>query len=89
MGFRLDGETGDELLVPARFGHGYLVLEDSVVAYKCAERFYAEHDTGIRWDDPDLAIGWPLELVGGRDRVILAEKDLNLRSFAQWEKESR
>ncbi len=89
MGFRLDGETGDELLVPACFGHGYLVLEDSVVVYKCAERFYAEHDTGIRWDDPDLAIDWPLELVGGRERVILAEKDLNLRSFAQWEKESR
>ena len=89
MGFYLDGGTGDELLVPAGFGHGYLVLEDSVVSYKCAERFYGEYDTGILWDDPDLAIGWPLDEIGGRAHVILAEKDVNLRSFAQWEKEAR
>ena len=86
MGFYLDGGTGDELLVPERFGHGYLVLEDSVVSYKCAERFYAEHDTGIRWNDPDLAIAWPLDEVGGRENVILSEKDESLPSFVQWEK---
>ena len=89
MGFYLDGEIGAELLVPAHFGHGYLVLESSTVAYKCAERFYAEYDTGIRWDDPDLAIEWPLDEIGGRQNVILAEKDLKLQSFAQWERKSK
>ena len=89
MGFPLDGESGEELLVPAHFGHGYLVLEPSVVTYKCAERFYAEYDTGIRWDDPDLAIEWPLDEIGGRPNVILAEKDLKLQSFAEWERKSK
>lgn len=87
LGFFLEGETGDELLVPPGFAHGYLVLEDSVVSYKCAERFVATDDTGILWDDPDLAVAWPLDEIGGRGNVILAEKDRNLRSFAQWEQE--
>jgi len=86
LGFFLDGGTGDELLVPAGFGHGYLVLEDSVVSYKCSENFRAEYDTGIRWDDPDLAVGWPLDEIGGKGNVVLSEKDMSLRSFAKWER---
>lgn len=88
MGFYLEGGTGDELLVPAHFAHGYLVLEDSVVSYKCAEGFRPEFDSGVRWDDPDLAVGWPLAEIGGRENAILAEKDENLRTFAQWERDS-
>ena len=40
---------------------GYLVLEDSIVSYKCAEKFYGEYDDGVIWNDPDLAVAWPLE----------------------------
>ena len=86
QGFYLDGEIGDELLVPAGFGHGYLVLEDSIVAYKCSERFCPEHDTGIIWDDGDIAIDWPLSEIGGKECVILSEKDLHLKTFAEWER---
>ena len=39
-GFHLTGENTEMLLVPQYFGHGYLVIEDSVVSYKCAEVFY-------------------------------------------------
>ena len=84
LSFELSGDRPREILVPAGCGHGYLVLEESIVSYKCAERFYAEYDDGIMWNDPDLAIDWPLELVGGLDRVILAEKDQNLQSFADF-----
>ena len=38
-GFHLTGENMDSLLVPAYFGHGYLVVEDSIVSYKCSEKF--------------------------------------------------
>lgn len=80
-GFHLTGENMDMLLVPAFFGHGYLAIEDSVVSYKCAEVFYSEGDSGIRYDDPELAIAWPFELIGGRDKLILSEKDQHLMSL--------
>lgn len=81
LGFDLTEENRKELLIPAGCAHGYLVLEKSIVSYKCAEKFYGEYDDGILWDDADIGIRWPLELVGGRDAVILADKDKNLNSF--------
>ena len=85
MSFDLTGENHKEILVPAGCAHGYLVLEEhSVVSYKCAEKFYGEFDDGILWDDPDIGVTWPLELVGGKEKLILAEKDTKLQSFAQF-----
>ena len=84
QGFDLTGENQKTLYVPQYFGHGYLVLEDSVVSYKCGEKFYAEYDDGIMWNDPDIGIDWPLELVGGPENVILADKDKNLQSFKEF-----
>ncbi|NCE65310.1 dTDP-4-dehydrorhamnose 3,5-epimerase [Pseudoflavonifractor sp. 524-17] len=81
LAFDLIGETHNEILVPAGCAHGYLVLEDSIVSYKCGEKFYGEYDDGILWDDPDIGVAWPLELIGGRENVILAEKDKTLQSF--------
>ena len=70
--------------MPAGCAHGYLVLEPSIVSYKCSEKFYGEYDDGIFWDDADIGVAWPLELIGGREKVILAEKDRNLQSFVQF-----
>lgn len=80
-GFILSGENRNELLVPEGFGHGYLVLEESIVSYKCNEKFYAEYDSGIRYDDMDMGIEWPYDLIGGKQNVINSEKDDNLQSF--------
>ena len=85
QGFDLSEENKDELLVPEGCGHGYLVLEHSVVSYKCGEKFYGEYDDGILWNDPDINVNWPLELVGGKEKVILAEKDKILQTFAQFQ----
>ena len=84
LGFDLIGEEHNEILVPAGCAHGYLVLEESIVSYKCAEKFYGEYDDGIRWDDPDLNVEWPLDAVGGHDSVILSEKDQSLQSFQEF-----
>lgn len=84
LGFDLVGEQHNEILVPAGCGHGYLVLEDSIVSYKCGEKFYGEYDDGIMWNDPDLAIAWPLEKIGGAEKMIVAEKDQKLQTFAQF-----
>jgi dTDP-4-dehydrorhamnose 3,5-epimerase len=82
LSFELSGENKHEILIPSGCAHGYLVLEDSIVSYKCSEKFYGEYDDGIKWNDPDIGIDWPLDKIN-RD-VILADKDLNLQSFAEF-----
>lgn len=82
--FQLTGENMEALYVPKRFGHGYLAVEDSVVSYKADEAFCGEGDSGIRYDDPDIGIEWPFERIGGREKLIVSEKDLNLMSFAAY-----
>lgn len=82
LAFELSEENKNELLIPAGCAHGYLVLENSVVSYKCAEKFYGEYDDGIMWNDPDINVEWPLHLVD--NNVILADKDKNLQSFAEF-----
>ena len=59
-------------------------MENSIVSYKCAERFYGEYDDGIRYDDPDMGIMWPYELIGGKEKVINSVKDDNLQSFSEF-----
>lgn len=87
--FDLTGENRLSLLVPAGFGHGYLVLADSVVSYKCAEGFYGPGDSGIRYDDPDIGIRWPFEKIGGEENLIISEKDKELMPFREYDKRIR
>ena len=82
QGFYLSEESKNELLIPGGFGHGYLVLEDSIVSYKCSEPFSGEYDDGIMWNDPDIAVEWPLDKIGGD--IIVADKDRNLQSFKEF-----
>lgn len=83
-GFDLTGENTLSLLVPEFFGHGYLVIDDSIVSYKCGEVFYGEGDSGIMYNDPDLNIEWPFEAIGGEENLIISDKDRNLMSFQDY-----
>lgn len=83
-GFDLTGENQVELYIPQYFGHGYLVIEDSVVSYKCGEVFYGEGDSGIMYNDTDINILWPFEKIGGIENMIISEKDQNLMSFKEY-----
>lgn len=85
LSFELNDQNKDELLIPAFFGHGYLVLEDSIVSYKCSEKFVGSDDDGIMWNDQELKIHWPLDKV---DSVILSERDQNLQSFSEFKKKA-
>ena len=53
LSFELVGEQHNEILVPAGCAHGYLVLQDSIVSYKCSEKFYGEYDDAILY--PSMA----------------------------------
>lgn len=84
QGFNLTGENQKTLYVPQYFGHGYLVIEDSIVSYKCGEVFYGEGDSGIMYNDPDIKIQWPFEKIGGIENLIISEKDKNLMTLKDY-----
>lgn len=86
LGFDLTGDNQLELYIPPYFGHGYLVLEDSVVSYKCGEVFYADGDSGIMYNDSDINIQWPFEKIGGIQNLIISDKDKSLMSFNEYKK---
>lgn len=85
LGFDLTQENRKELLIPCGCAHGFLALEESLVAYKCNQHFYPEYDDGIRWDDSVLDVKWPLEKIGGKSCVILSDKDKKLQSYKEFQ----
>lgn len=85
-GYDLSEDNRKELYVPQYFGHGYLVLEESIVSYKCGEVFYGDGDSGIMYDDPEIDIKWPFELIEGKENLIISDKDEHLMSFKEYMK---
>jgi dTDP-4-dehydrorhamnose 3,5-epimerase len=61
QGFYLSEHNHRQLYIPAGFAHGFLALTDDVVfAYKHGALYDPAREFAIRWDDPTLAIDWPL-----------------------------
>ncbi|AAB86256.1 dTDP-4-dehydrorhamnose 3,5-epimerase [Methanothermobacter thermautotrophicus str. Delta H] len=80
-GVRLSDENRREFFIPEGFAHGFLALSDEcIVNYKCTELYHPEYDSGIPWDDPDIGIDWPLEMV---DDLIISEKDRNWKPLRE------
>jgi len=70
---RLSDRNRRQLWVPPGFAHAFYVLsERAVFAYKCTDYYLPEAERTIRWDDPELAIDWPLQEGGG---PTLSSKD--------------
>ncbi|MGQ0546924.1 MAG: dTDP-4-dehydrorhamnose 3,5-epimerase, partial [Betaproteobacteria bacterium] len=73
-GAHLSAANKHQLWVPAGFGHGYLVLsEHAEFLYKTTDFYAPEHERCIVWNDPDLAIAWPLP--AGMKEPVLSAKD--------------
>lgn len=72
-GVVLNEKNKKQFYIPEGFAHGFLVLSnEAVFNYKCTNYYSPEYDSGLLWNDGDIAIKWPLE---GIDEVILSEKD--------------
>jgi dTDP-4-dehydrorhamnose 3,5-epimerase len=61
VGVELSAENKRQFWVPPGFAHGFYVLSESAdFQYKCTALYAPEHDRAIAWNDPELAISWPL-----------------------------
>ena len=79
VGCTLDEEDASALWIPQGFAHGYCVLgAAALVAYKVTEEFHPDLDRGFRWDDPEVAIQWPVEdpVLSERDRGLPPLREL-------------
>ncbi len=80
-GAMLDDESHHMLWVPPGFAHGFVTLsEDADFLYRCSDYYHPASEAGIRWDDPEIGIDWPQEVL---DAVKLSEKDAALPRLAE------
>ena len=74
LGHELSAENRHMLWIPPGFGHGFMVLSEYAdFLYKATDYYAPEWDRGIRWDDPQIGVTWPLE-----GQPTLSDKDQRL-----------
>lgn len=73
---------GLQFFVPRGFAHGFAVLsETAVFQYKCDDFYHPEAEGGITWNDPDIAIQWPISA----EDISLSERDKHHPCFKEFE----
>jgi dTDP-4-dehydrorhamnose 3,5-epimerase len=71
----LSADCGRQLYIPIGFAHGFLTLTDDVlVIYKVSEYYAPAYDSGLRFDDPDISVPWPMS----KDTIVISDKDARL-----------
>ena len=76
---KLSAENHRMLWLPPGFAHGFVVLSEmALILYKVTSPYTPELDRGIRWDDPDLAIDWPIS------SPVVSSKDAALPLLKEW-----
>jgi dTDP-4-dehydrorhamnose 3,5-epimerase len=83
VGYELSADNKRMMWIPPGFAHGFLVLSEKAdFLYKTTDYYAQEWDRGIRWDDPDIGVQWPLEglaqglpTLSGKDQVQPLLKD--------------
>ena len=79
FGVELSDENMKQFYIPEGFAHGFYVLSDTAVfAYKCTDFYHPGDEGGMKWDDPEIGIEWPLDgepLLSEKDRKWLGIRD--------------
>ena len=79
FGLEVSAQNKKQVYAPAGFARGFCVLSDfAEVQYKCTGTYNPKGESGIRWDDPDISIDWPIS------NPTLSIKDAKAQSLAQW-----
>ena len=80
IGEVLSADNQKQLWVPPGFAHGFYVLSDSAdLCYKCTDYYHPEDDHSLLWNDPDIAIEWPLLSL----EPILSAKDAQAKRLGE------
>lgn len=86
-GVVLSAENKRQFYVPEGFAHGFLVLSDTAeFVYKCTNYYDPSSEAGILWNDPDLAIEWPIT---ADMEILLSDKDKIQQTFKQYCEENK
>lgn len=77
----LSAENKKQLFIPRGFAHGIAILSETAeFFYKCDNFYSPDHDGGVRYDDPELALDWPIEaadaIISDKDQKLPLLKDL-------------
>lgn len=84
VGVELDAESHRQLWIPPGFGHGFVVLSESAdFLYKTTDYYAPADERAIAWNDPQLAIDWPLQAIGGTPS--LSARDAAAAAFGKAE----
>jgi dTDP-4-dehydrorhamnose 3,5-epimerase len=79
FGLEVSAQNRKQVWAPAGFARGFCVLSDvAEIQYKCTGLYNSGAESGIRWDDPDIGINWPIK------NPILSAKDRQAQSLKQW-----
>jgi dTDP-4-dehydrorhamnose 3,5-epimerase len=83
LAIELNGESGEMLWIPEGFGHGFLALTESVgFSYKVTDYYSPQGERTILWNDPELAIPWPIApevaIVSDKDRAGVPLRDAEI-----------
>jgi dTDP-4-dehydrorhamnose 3,5-epimerase len=79
VGIEASSENRRQVWAPAGFARGFCVLSDvAEIQYKCTGIYNNKGESGIRWDDPEIGIEWPIQ------DVSLSDKDQKAQTLAQW-----
>jgi len=88
----LSEENRAMLYVPVGFAHGYAALSETAECqYKCSTEYRADLDTGVRWNDPDVGIEWPVSdpTLSEKDRQAMRLKDYFASIGVTWPNQGR
>ena len=79
FGTEISAESRKQIWAPAGFARGFCVLSDyAEIQYKCTGVYNNKGESGIRWNDPALAIPWPVK------DAVLSPKDSKAQTLAEW-----
>jgi len=88
FGIRLSGDNRRQVYMPPGFAHGFCVLSDTaLVAYKCSEPYRPEAEMAILWNDPRLAIDWPIDspALSAKDAAARRLDEISVEQLPQWQ----
>jgi dTDP-4-dehydrorhamnose 3,5-epimerase len=78
-GIEASDKNRKQLWAPASFARGFCVLSDfAEIQYMCTGIYNPKGESGIRWNDPDIGLEWPVS------NPILSDKDINAQSLSEW-----